>query len=77
VVVGVAIGLGVHFGMRRKNNKNNNTPPSTDGPNDPSNFSKDPNLKNAFYGIAYQARWGPSVLRDRIVQQIVEHADVL
>jgi len=42
-------------------NNDNNTQGSTDNPvlqdpNDPSNFSKDPNLKNAFYGIAYTAR---------------------
>jgi len=67
----VAIGLGVHFGTQRNNNnlsanatsENNNSgaQTSTDGPvlqdpNDPSNFTKDPKLKNAFYGIAYTMR---------------------
>jgi hypothetical protein len=55
------------------NSKNNNssTPSSTDSPHDPSSFTKDPNLKNAFYGIAYKARLGHSALTDRIVQQNV------
>ena len=34
------------------NNNNNNTPSSSDI----SSFSKDPNLNNAFYGIAYTPR---------------------
>jgi hypothetical protein len=32
---------------------NNNKPPSTNNGPDPSVFPKDPNLQQAFYGIAY------------------------
>jgi hypothetical protein len=32
---------------------NNDKPPSTNNGPDPSAFSKDPNLQQAFYGIAY------------------------
>jgi len=68
----VAISLGVYFGTQHKNNNlsasnsnsnsnNNNTQTNPDDPvlqdpNDPSVFTKDPKLKNAFYGIAYTAR---------------------
>lgn len=68
----VAIVLGVHFGTQRNNNLNssansnsdnnsNGAQTATDGPalqdpNDPSNFTKDPKLKNSFYGIAYTMR---------------------
>jgi len=65
----VAIGLGVHFGMRRNNNdlsannsnnsnnnNNNNSSSSTPSSTDPSNFSKDPKLKNVFYGVSYTLR---------------------
>jgi hypothetical protein len=43
------------------NNNNNNAPSSTEGPvlqdpNDPSNFTKDPKLKNSLYGVAYTLR---------------------
>jgi len=54
----VAIGLGVHVGMRRNNNdlSANNNNSSTPSSTDPSNFSKDPKLKNAFYGVSYTLR---------------------
>ena len=35
------------------NNNNNNKPPHTNAGTDPSVFPKDPNLHQAFYGIAY------------------------
>lgn len=65
----MAIALGVYFGTKNNNanasansnSNSNNAQTATDStvlqdPNDPSNFTKDPNLKNAFYGIAYTAR---------------------
>jgi len=70
-IIVVAVVLGVHFGTQRNNNRNsansssdnnsNSAQTATDGPvlqdpNDPSNFTKNPKLKNAFYGIAYTMR---------------------
>ena len=57
VIIAIAIALGVHFGIRR----NNDNKPSTNGPvqqdpDNPSIFTKDPSLKNAFYGIDYNPR---------------------
>jgi len=61
VVIAVAISLGVHFGMRRNSdnlsaNNSINDDNITLSSADPSNFSKDPKLKNAFYGVTYSSR---------------------
>ncbi|KIJ66917.1 glycoside hydrolase family 17 protein [Hydnomerulius pinastri MD-312] len=59
----IAVGVGVGVTLSKKNSNNNNAvssggdtpsvaPPGTN-PNDPSNFQKNPALKQSFYGIAY------------------------
>ncbi|KAJ3568721.1 hypothetical protein NP233_g5534 [Leucocoprinus birnbaumii] len=63
IIIAVAVGVGVTVGRRNsRNNASSSTSsdstPNPDAvqqtnPNDPSTFVKDPNLHQAFYGIAY------------------------
>ncbi|KAF5359250.1 hypothetical protein D9756_003097 [Leucocoprinus leucothites] len=64
IIIAVSVSVGVTVGRRNSSHNNNSNSPSSSGvsnpdavnqtdPNDPSTFVKDPNLHQAFYGIAY------------------------
>ena len=50
VLIGVGVGVGVGV-SKSKSSSNNSSSGSSSG--DASSFTKDPNLKQSFYGIAY------------------------
>lgn len=60
VIIGVAVGVGVGVSKSKSNNSNKSGGSSSGSGSgssssggDPSDFEKDPSLKQSFYGIAY------------------------
>lgn len=51
VLIGVGVGVGVGVSQSKKSSSNSSSGSSSSG--DASSFTKDPNLKQSFYGIAY------------------------
>ncbi|KAH7926375.1 glycoside hydrolase family 17 protein [Leucogyrophana mollusca] len=80
VLVAVGVALGVTLGKKKSssgsNNSSSSTPPGTNTA-DPSNFQKNPALKQSFYGIAYTPAGSQLPDCGNTLDQVIEDIQLL
>ncbi|KAH7913798.1 glycoside hydrolase family 17 protein [Hygrophoropsis aurantiaca] len=79
VVVLIAVGVALGVTLSKKSSSNNSAASSPPGTNtaDPSNFQKDPALKQSFYGIAYTPAGSQLPECGNSLDQVIEDIQLL